>query len=136
LRATRRAFDADSLAATAPMIRATSSRSPVLNIGVTGHEPHVTDLGSVDDLEEELEFDRAAVEPVKVVDQHPVDKCVGQVSQHPLILGSALARIGRDVVVDLLTTQSPAQRRGQLLAVLHWRSTLAAVPSASLEMRA
>ena len=127
---------ADSFAANAASIRAIISPSSVRDVGVPGDEPDVLDPGGLDDLAELLELDRAAGQPVDVVDQHGVDQAVGQVGQHPLVLGSSLAGVGRQVVVDVLLGHDPAQVRPGRGSPRPGGRPRRRVPSGSLEMRA
>ena len=45
-------------------------------------------------------------------------QAIGEVAQHAFVLGSALAGVGRQIVVDVLPSDDPAQVGGELVAVL------------------
>jgi len=78
----------------------------------------VAEIGSGGDLKELLKLDGAAGEAVGVVDDDGVPTAVADVDQEALILGSPLAAIGRDVVVDVLVCDRPAEVRGETAAAL------------------
>ncbi|GEM_PF-1703420 len=82
------------------------------------HEPNVADAGCGDDLQELLQLDRPASQPVSVIDDHRITVTLRQIRQHRLIAGSLLARVRRDVVVDLLLSDRPTQLASELAAVL------------------
>src|SRR5665213_572230 len=83
-----------------------------------GHEDNVADPSCSDGIVEPFELLRLAGQSVEVVTDDGVNVPTFDVGQHALVLRPVLARVGRDVVVDVFHAQRPAVRQDGAPTVL------------------